>query len=113
MDDKTLEAVERRRAPGWGGSARDGGAKDNRVSLGERLGAVRRLVVLGDPGAGKSTLLRWLATAYLLRLQAVPEWRDLPDIASLPDTDWLAYMPWSWHRAFRTERRMSRLGLQK
>ena len=89
VDDKTLEAVERRRAPGWGGSARDGGAKDNRVPLGERLGAVRRLVVLGDPGAGKSTLLRWLATAYLLRLQAAPEWRDLPDIASLPDTDWL------------------------
>jgi len=89
VDDTTLAALERRRAPGWGGSARDGAEKDNRVSLGERLGAVRRLVVLGDPGAGKSTLLRWLATAYLLRLQAVPEWRDLPDIASLPDTDWL------------------------
>ncbi|WP_295437316.1 NACHT domain-containing protein [uncultured Thiodictyon sp.] len=89
VDDTTLAALERRRAPGWGGSARDGAEKDNRVSLGERLGATRRLVVLGDPGAGKSTLLRWLATAYLLRLQAVPEWRDLPDIASLPDTDWL------------------------
>lgn len=29
-----------------------------RVSIGQRLGAARRLVVLGDPGAGKTTLLR-------------------------------------------------------
>jgi predicted NACHT family NTPase len=46
-------------------------------------------VVLGDPGAGKSTLLRWMATAYLLRLNADPYWRQLPDIAALPDMDWL------------------------
>ncbi|MFB1488585.1 MULTISPECIES: NACHT domain-containing NTPase [unclassified Thiocapsa] len=59
------------------------------MSVGERLGAVRRLVLLGDPGAGKSTLLRWLATAYLLRLQQAPDWADLPDVASLPDADWL------------------------
>ncbi|HYN77568.1 MAG TPA: NACHT domain-containing protein, partial [Lamprocystis sp. (in: g-proteobacteria)] len=89
VDDKTLEAMERRRATGWGGGSRGDAEKDSRFSLGERLGAVRRLLVLGDPGAGKSTLLRWLATACLLRLQAVPDWRDLPDIASLPDTDWL------------------------
>jgi GTPase SAR1 family protein len=89
VDDKTLEALERRRAPVWGGGVRRGGDEEKLVSLGERLAAVRQLVVLGDPGAGKSTLLRWLATAYLLRLQEAPDWRDLPDVASLPDNDWL------------------------
>lgn len=89
VDDKSLKTLERRRSSGWGKAGRGDQDKDSRVSLGERLAAVRRLVVLGDPGAGKSTLLRWIATAYLLRLQAAPDWRDLPDIASLPDTDWL------------------------
>jgi HEAT repeat protein len=88
VDDKTLEALEERRAMAWGGG-RWQGDEEIRVSLGERLQAAKRLVVLGDPGAGKSTLLRWLATAYLLRLQNDPNWRDLPDIASLPDTAWL------------------------
>ncbi len=60
-----------------------------RVPLGSRLAAARRLVVLGDPGAGKSTLLRWIATAYLLRLKGDPDWRELPDVATLPDADWL------------------------
>lgn len=85
VSDETLKALEKRRAAAWG----DGGWHDdeekNLVSLGERLQAARRLVVLGDPGAGKSTLLRWLATAYLLRLQNDADWRELPDIASLPD----------------------------
>lgn len=88
VNEKTLEALENRRAMAWG----DGGRQpdeESRVSLGERLQAAKRLVVLGDPGAGKSTLLRWLATAYLLRLQNDPNWRDMPDIASLPDTGWL------------------------
>lgn len=89
VDDKALEALEKRRTLAWG----DGGQRDdyeeNRVSLGERLQAARRLVVLGDPGAGKSTLLRWLATAYLLRLRNDPDWDDLPDRTSLPDTGWL------------------------
>nr|VFK10284.1 MAG: NACHT domain-containing protein [Candidatus Kentron sp. LPFa] len=83
-DDKTLAALEGRRAPRWGEAGwRDDEEKD-RVSLGERLGEAGRLVVLGDPGAGKSTLLRWLATAYLLRLEDDPDFKDLPDIASLP-----------------------------
>ncbi|MGR9108740.1 MAG: NACHT domain-containing protein, partial [Gammaproteobacteria bacterium] len=87
--EKTLEALEQRRTQVWSSRGHGGDRNEGRVSLGERLQAVRRLVVLGDPGAGKSTLLRWLATAYLLRLKNEPEWRELPDIASLPDADWL------------------------
>jgi len=86
-DEKTLEALERRRAVVWGGGRREEAKDEGLVSLGERLHAVRRLVVLGDPGAGKSTLLRWLATACLLRTD--PAWCELPDIASLPQADWL------------------------
>jgi HEAT repeat protein len=63
-----------------------------RVPIGERLGASRRLVVLGDPGSGKSTLLKWIATAYLLRLEGTLDWRDLPDVGTLPDADWLPVM---------------------
>ncbi len=87
-DDAILKQLERRRAAAWGDHRHRDGDKDC-VSVGEHLGNVRRLVVLGDPGAGKSTLLRWLATAYLLRLQQAPDWADLPDIATLPDADWL------------------------
>lgn len=61
----------------------------DRVPVGERLGKVKRLVVLGDPGSGKTTMIRWIATAYLLRLKLDPDWRDLPDIATLPDADLL------------------------
>jgi hypothetical protein len=61
----------------------------SRWPVGELLTRFQRLVVLGDPGAGKSTLLRWMATAYLLRLMADPDWQKLPDIESLPDEDWL------------------------
>lgn len=89
VDDKTLAALEKRRAVTWGNGEWRDSDENNRTSLGERLQAVKRLVVLGDPGAGKSTLLRWLATAYLLRLQNDPNWRDLPDIATLPDEGWL------------------------
>jgi HEAT repeat protein len=60
-----------------------------RWSVGERLAKARKLVVLGDPGAGKSTLLRWIATAYCLRFNAHPDWQQLPDVADLPDEDWL------------------------
>jgi predicted NACHT family NTPase len=34
-------------------------------------------------------MLRWIATAYLLRLKREPEWKDLPDVATLPEEDWL------------------------
>jgi hypothetical protein len=81
-----FEAIEKRRAAAMRAGA---GAEGELVSVGERLGKARRLVVLGDPGAGKTTLTRWLATAYLLRLRQSPEWQDLPDVATLPEEDWL------------------------
>ncbi|MGW7205397.1 NACHT domain-containing protein [Streptomyces sp. NPDC054837] len=62
---------------------------ERRFSIGERLRESKRLVVLGDPGAGKSTMLRWIATAYLLRLKADPDWQELPHVGTLPDADWL------------------------
>jgi hypothetical protein len=34
-------------------------------------------------------MVRWIATAYLLRLRQDPDWEDLPDVATLPDEDWL------------------------
>ena len=88
-DDKPPAALEQNRAKVWGSSGRIKDSEKSLVSLGERLQTARRLVVLGDPGAGKSTLLRWLATAYLLRLHNDTEWRELPDIASLPENSWL------------------------
>lgn len=60
-----------------------------RAPVGERLGAVNRLVILGEPGSGKTTLVRWIATAYLLRLKQDPAFKDLPDIATLPKREWL------------------------
>jgi hypothetical protein len=60
-----------------------------RVPVGHRLGEARRLVILGDPGAGKTTMVRWIATAYLLRLKRDQDWKDLPDVATLPDEEWL------------------------
>jgi HEAT repeat protein len=60
-----------------------------RVSVGERIDAAQRLVVLGDPGAGKTTLIRWLVTAYLLKMKADPDFAELPDVATLPDKAWL------------------------
>lgn len=90
VTDATLEKLEQRRTAGWGWE-REGQSEEEqtKVSLGERLQAAKRLVVLGDPGAGKSTLLRWLTTAYLLRLKEDPDWQALPDIATLPDARWL------------------------
>jgi hypothetical protein len=91
VDDETLKKLEDRRDVAWGESRKADDDKDNRFSLGERLQVAKRLVVLGDPGAGKSTLLRWLATAYLLRLRNDTDWNDLPDISSLPETQYLHY----------------------
>jgi HEAT repeat protein len=88
--EDTLSRVEaRRRQPSSMELASDIASNFERWSVGERLGLSRRLVILGDPGAGKSTLLRWIATAYLLRLNADPDWRELPDVTTLPNEDWL------------------------
>jgi predicted NACHT family NTPase len=88
-DNDLLLALEARRQRKWGGNRDREDEGKNRVHLGERLKASRRLVVLGDPGAGKSTLLRWLTTALLLRLKNDPDWQELPDIATLPEETWL------------------------
>lgn len=57
---------------------------ESRAPVGERLGASRRLVVLGDPGGGKTTMLRWMATAYLLRHKGDDAFSQLPDTQTLP-----------------------------
>ncbi len=89
--EAAFEEIEKRRSTAqWG--RLDGSEQENgsvRVPVGERLAEARRLVVLGDPGAGKTTMARWIATAYLLRLKRDPDWKDLPDVATLPDEDWL------------------------
>ncbi|WP_181387198.1 NACHT domain-containing NTPase [Streptomyces sp. Act143] len=83
LEHRLLEMESRR---GTEGRPADSGT---RHSVGERLQASKRLVVLGDPGSGKSTMLRWIATAYLLRLRSDPDWSQLPDVATLPDADLL------------------------
>ncbi len=90
LGEDQLEAIERRREARRRGHA-PWSLEDaqGRVPVGERLAKARRLVVLGDPGAGKSTMVRWIATAYLLRLKEDSDWNDLPDVATLPNEDWL------------------------
>ncbi|SEL61888.1 PBS lyase HEAT-like repeat-containing protein [Stigmatella aurantiaca] len=88
LSQARMEALERQREAWMSGGAPTDLAQE-RFPVGERLARSGRLVVLGDPGAGKSTLLRWLATAYILRLKEDVEWKDLPDIATLPAREWL------------------------
>ncbi len=100
-DEARWDAMEKRRiARMRGRSEEDRQAKGvineyaprqdrQRAPIGERLAHARRLVVLGDPGAGKTTLTRWIATAYLLRLNRDPDWSNLPDVMTLPDEEWL------------------------
>jgi predicted phosphodiesterase len=90
-DAKLLETIEHRRTTQRRGRDAEGDVprERQRVPVGERLAAARRLIVLGDPGAGKTTLTRWLATTYLLRLASDPDWKAVPDVGTLPDRDWL------------------------
>ncbi|HEY9895217.1 MAG TPA: HEAT repeat domain-containing protein, partial [Candidatus Sericytochromatia bacterium] len=95
-DEAEFEAIEKRRnaiqrqLADWGKPDKDEREdKGNRVPIGERLAKAQRLVVLGDPGAGKTTMVRWIATAYLLKLKRDLDWKDLPDVSTLPDEDWL------------------------
>ncbi len=89
LEEAHFFALEQRRAGRMLGSVPVRGDGSRRVPVGQRLGVTRRLVVLGDPGAGKTTLLRWMATAYLLRLEQHPDAEALPDADTLPDHDWL------------------------
>jgi hypothetical protein len=85
---KELRSAMQREVAPWGD--RDEREDElNRAPVGHWLNIARRLVVLGDPGAGKTIMVRWIATAYLLRLKQDPAWKDLPDVATLPDEDWL------------------------
>ncbi|WP_427161853.1 HEAT repeat domain-containing protein [Aliinostoc sp. HNIBRCY26] len=96
VDAAKFEEIEKRRiVMRFKNAARSGVEReeredgDKRFPIGDRLAEAKRLVVLGDPGAGKTTMVRWIATAYLLRLKQDPDWRDLPDVSTLPDEDWL------------------------
>ena len=92
--EQALDAIEKRRdAMAQEATHRSGTGRlerpPDREPVGRRLAQARRLVVLGDPGAGKTTMIRWIATSYLLRLRQDPDWKDLPDVATLPAEDWL------------------------
>jgi len=89
--DAEWDDIEKRRSTVNGAHfGKDASSRERlRASVGERLTESRRLIVLGDPGAGKTTLTRWIATAFLLRLNKDVNWRDLPDVRTLPDADWL------------------------
>ncbi len=86
LEEDDLEKIEemrdqmRQREPG-------DDEEEQRAPVGERLAESGRLVLLGDPGAGKTTLVRWIATAYLLRLNRDPGFKELPDVKTLPDQD--------------------------
>jgi hypothetical protein len=89
QEDKLWKGLEDRRASARRRKGEVEADRRQRVPVGERLEKARRLVVLGDPGAGKTTLTRWIATAYLLRLNQDSDWADLPDVNTLPNVDWL------------------------
>jgi hypothetical protein len=89
VPEETWDFTDKGRQTGWGEGEQADEKKRDRMSVGQRLAVSKRLVILGDPGAGKTTLTRWIATAYLLRLKSEVEWKDLPDIQTLPQEDWL------------------------
>ncbi|NIM12442.1 MAG: NACHT domain-containing protein [Candidatus Aminicenantes bacterium] len=88
VDEEELERIEKQREQ-MRRQRTEEDDKEKRTSIGERLAEAGRLVLLGDPGAGKTTLIRWIATAYLLRLKQDAGFKDLPDVKTLPDKNWL------------------------
>ncbi|MCP4154659.1 MAG: NACHT domain-containing protein, partial [bacterium] len=90
-DDSALVSIEKNRAllRNRKIAPLNDGEEKKLASVGHRLQKANRLVLLGDPGAGKTTIIRWIATAYLLRLKQDPAFKALPDVASLPEREWL------------------------
>lgn len=86
-DAKAWKVIEARRTARL--SSQEEEEEKNRVAVGSRLGAAKRLIILGDPGGGKTTLTRWIATAYLLKLKQDPDHSQFPEVSTLPDECWL------------------------